>query len=77
METPLTCKKGEISSCQKKPKMESLRKLFEQNFYRGVLVYLRYQSIPCIITKYCMGCTIQDLSQMYHDCITSLSIEWK
>ena len=62
METPLTCKKGAISCCrvkeqsQRKSKMESLRKLFEQYFGRGVLVYLRYRSMPCIITKYCMGC---------------------
>ena len=73
METPLTCKKGAVSCFrvkeqrQKKSKIESLRKLFERNFDRGVLVYLRYRSIPCIITKYCMGYTIQDLSQRYHD----------
>ena len=82
METLVTCKKGAISCCQikeqrqKKSKMEGLRKLFEQYFDRGVLVYLRYRSMPCIITIHCRGCTTQDPSQRHHDCITRSNIEW-
>ena len=78
METPLTCKKDAISYCrikqqrQTKSKMEFLRKLFERYFDRGVLVYLKHQSMPCLITRYCMGCTIQDPRQRHHYCITRM-----
>lgn len=39
--------------------------MFERYFDRGVLMYLRYWSMPCIIIKYFMGSTIQDPSQRH------------
>ena len=81
METLLACKKDTISCCrikeqrQKKSKMDCLRKLFEQYFYRGVLVYFTYRSLPYIISRNCMGCTTHDPSHRYHNCITRSSIE--
>ena len=53
----------------RKSKEEYLRKSFERYFERGILTYLRYQSMSRVIAKHCDGCSIGDPSERHHDCI--------
>ena len=53
----------------RKSKEEYLRKSFERYFERGILTYLRYQSMFRVIAKHCDGCSIGDPSERHHDCI--------
>ena len=82
METPSSIKKTVSVCCRikeerrRKSKEEYLKNTFERYFERGILTYLHCRSMSRIIIKHCDGCSMGDLSQRHHDCITRPYSEW-